>query len=186
MRLSRWGFALLGFALTLTLAWAGVTVYTFVKERQSEKRITRVEQFVVGVGPHHRVSSPTARSGGNQEGPNTDLTSPAPESEPAVQGPDTGGGLAPSHPHGTTPSPAAPHHVGGGKAPEPAESAPMGAASPSEGGSESEAPSPSSEESNASEGKPVAEAGHILESASEALTGALCGTTERLQLQRDC
>lgn len=49
-KLSPWGWAAAGALSVLVAVWLGTTVYTAVKQRSDENRITHIEEVVVGVG----------------------------------------------------------------------------------------------------------------------------------------
>jgi hypothetical protein len=187
MRLSRWSLALFGFALTLALAWAGVTADTLIKELHSETRITRIEG-VIGLGQRHR-SRPKRQLQANSKKSRSwkwevmplNPTSHAGKPPPPPKGGEQGG-VKPQK-KGPTEHPAP---VPGGSPQEP--QAPSSQPSAS-GGEQAETGSSAGgdEEASTTEDHSVAEAaGHVLESTGEAVTGVLCGATDRLQLQTNC
>lgn len=49
-RLKASGWAAAGSVIVLVVVWAGATVYTALKQRADEKRITRIEKVIEGIG----------------------------------------------------------------------------------------------------------------------------------------
>jgi hypothetical protein len=90
-RLSRWGWALLGFSATLLIAWGAATVWTLLKERSHERRITKIERVVLDPGGAHR-----APRGGDASQPATAGQQPAP-APAGGKGAVEGGKASPHH-----------------------------------------------------------------------------------------
>lgn len=150
-KLSPWGWAAAGAVSVLLALWAGTTVYTALKQRSDEKRITRIERVVIGLSGHKKLG--TGRSpnpsksiqGSGQLGGDALQTGSTGHQQP---GPSTGGhgnsggvgggGREPHPSHGGSGGPSGP--AGGGSSPAPAPPSNQG------GGQRSSVPPPVAEE----------------------------------------
>lgn len=113
MRLTRGGWVLLGFGLTIGVIWAGANVLTLLEERDNGEHITKIERIVTGLKRGHRAP------------PGGDALQPAShagqQSRPPKGGHGGKHGAAPPKPH---------HHPKPPQAPSPVPPAPSPPAAP--------------------------------------------------------
>lgn len=97
MRLTRGGWVLLGFGLTLGIIWAGASVWTLLEEQDNGEHLTRIERIVVGL---HQARKAPGRGGdalqpanaGQQPSPGHHAGHQAPSPHHASPHPQGGGG----------------------------------------------------------------------------------------------
>lgn len=172
-KLSPWGWAAAGALSVVVALWAGTTVYTLLKQRSDERRVTRIERVVLGLGGAKKLDGPHRHraAGDGQATPRPTGANPNPSKsvEGSGQGTEGTGNGAGKGGHGKG-------HSGGhsqGHNPGPTSPAPTSGANPTpaarDTGADIQAPSPGNSEGNGASGE--SKAGGVAEGADNAAEG---------------